>query len=91
MYEKNFESNRILFFHDLWEYIERKLKNDDGATVFVHPQSDNQHPSTSLIDPNHAYLDIKMANEIDAISDMSANLEKIIDDKFTPPEVRKQA
>jgi len=32
-----------------------------------------------------------MANEIDAISDLSANLEKIIDDSFTPVEVRDQA
>ena len=29
-----------------------------------------------------------MANEIDAISDLSASLEKIIDDPFTPTEVR---
>jgi hypothetical protein len=32
-----------------------------------------------------------MANEIDAISDLSANLEKLIDDPFTPTEVREQA
>jgi ABC-type Zn2+ transport system substrate-binding protein/surface adhesin len=37
IYEQKFESNHFLFFHDLWEYVERKLATQDGATLFVHP------------------------------------------------------
>lgn len=62
IYEQKFESNHFLFFHDLWEYVERKLATQDGATLFVHPLSDAQHPSASATDPNQAYLEIKMAN-----------------------------
>jgi hypothetical protein len=32
-----------------------------------------------------------MANEIDAISDLSSGLEKLIEDEFTPAEVKSQA
>jgi hypothetical protein len=32
-----------------------------------------------------------MANEIDAISDLSSGLEKLIEDEFTPTEVKNQA
>ena len=32
-----------------------------------------------------------MANEIDAISDLSSGLEKLIDDPYTPPEIKKKA
>ena len=62
IYEQKFESNHFLFFHDLWEYVERKLATQDGTTLFVHPLSDAQHPSASATDPNQAYLEIKMAN-----------------------------
>ena len=34
---------------------------------------------------------MKLANEIDAISDLSCNLEKILVDEFTPDSVRHQA
>jgi hypothetical protein len=91
IYEQKFESNHFLFFHDLWEYVQRKLDTEDGAALFVHPLSEAQHPSASSRDPKQSYLEMKMANEIDAISDLSSGLEKLIEDEFTPPEVKKQA
>ena len=45
LYEQKFESNKLMYFHDLWEYVERRLKDKDGATVIVHPADDNQHAS----------------------------------------------
>ena len=41
LYEQKFESNKLMYFHDLWEYVERRLKDKDGATVIVHPADDN--------------------------------------------------
>ena len=38
LYEQKFESNVLLNFFDLWEYIERKLATDDGVILFAHPQ-----------------------------------------------------
>jgi hypothetical protein len=32
---------------------------------------------------------MKIANEIDAISDLSSGLEKLIEDDFTPAEVKR--
>lgn len=89
IYEQKFESNHFLFFHDLWEYVERKLSTQDGATLFVHPLSDAQHPSASATDPKQSYLEIKMANQIDAISELSSGLEKLIEDGYTPVDVRQ--
>ena len=37
LYEEKFENNKIMYFHDLWEYVERKLADPDGATVMTHP------------------------------------------------------
>ena len=37
VYEERFDNNKIMYFHDLWEYIERKLADPDGATVITHP------------------------------------------------------
>ena len=39
-YEERFEANRILYFHDLWEYVERKMANQDTAVSLSHPQAD---------------------------------------------------
>ena len=55
LYEDKFENNKIMYFHDLWEYVERRLQDPDGATVINHPNNPEQHPSvpkTGL--PNHA-------------------------------------
>lgn len=70
LYEQKFEANRILYFHDLWEYVERKLSTG-GQVVIKHPQARDQHPSTASKDPHHAYLMTKTANEIDHINDLS--------------------
>jgi hypothetical protein len=37
VYEEKFESNCLLSFFDLWEYVERKLSTDEGITLFAHP------------------------------------------------------
>lgn len=37
IYEEKFESNCLLSFFDLWEYVERKLATDEGITLFAHP------------------------------------------------------
>lgn len=91
VYEQRFESNCLLNFFDLWEYVERKLSTEDGVTLFAHPVGNVQHPSASSKDPNQACLDLNQANEIDAINQLSQSLDKLIDDEFTPEHVRKQA
>ena len=46
LYEERFESNKIMYFHDLWEYMDRKLASIDGSTTVInHPTADKQHPS----------------------------------------------
>lgn len=55
----------------------------------MHPLSDAQHPSASATDPKQSYLEIKMANQIDAISELSSGLEKLIEDGYTPVDVRQ--
>ena len=46
LYEEKFESNKMMYFHDLWEYVDRKLASTNGSTVMInHPASDAQHPS----------------------------------------------
>ena len=52
IYQDHFENNMIMYGHDLWEYIERRLADPDGAVVMVHPENDKQHPSA----PNTASL-----------------------------------
>lgn len=37
-YAEKFEANRIMFFHDMWEYVERKLANG-GQVALRHPQA----------------------------------------------------
>jgi len=37
LYAKRFESSHLMYFFDLWEYVERKLSTDDGVTLFAHP------------------------------------------------------
>ena len=49
IYQDHFENNMIMYGHDLWEYIERRLADPDGAVVMVHPESDKQHPSAPNI------------------------------------------
>ena len=58
VYEEHFENNMIMYGHDLWEYIERRLANEDGATVIVHPADVKQHPSTpnTLSTQPHLYV-----------------------------------
>lgn len=51
MYEDKFESNKTLYFHDLWEYAERKLASADGSTtVITHPCAAKQHPLCARLD-----------------------------------------
>lgn len=84
VYEQKFESNHLLNFFDLWEYVERKLETEDGVTLVAHPRGNEPHPSASASDPSQAYLSLKMANEIDSISDLSASLETLIECEHTP-------
>ena len=58
VYKEHFENNMIMYGHDLWEYIERRLADPDGAVVLTHPESDKQHPSapnTASYQP-HLYI-----------------------------------
>lgn len=68
VYEEKFESNCLLSFFDLWEYVERKLSTDEGITLFAHPIGNIQHPSASAKDQNQAWFELNQANEIDAIN-----------------------
>ena len=58
VYEEHFENNMIMYGHDLWEYIERRLADPDGATRIVHPMDDKQHPSApnTLSSQPHLYV-----------------------------------
>ena len=58
LYEDRFDNNKIMYFHDLWEYVERKLAHPTGAVVMVHPLDDNQHPSVpnQLSSQPHLYV-----------------------------------
>ena len=80
-----------MYFHDLWEYADRKLASADGSTVVInHPCSDTQHPSAP-VKPFQTHQYIKQGLEIDTINEMSLELQKIIDDEYTPEEVKRQA
>lgn len=48
LYEEKFDNNKIMYFHDLWEYVERRLANPDGATVITHPNNPEQHASVPM-------------------------------------------
>ena len=98
LYEQKFESNTIMYFHDLWEYIERRLRDPDGATVITHPNDPNQHASApksgvlshdgATVQP-HAYM--KQANELDQMNHFIKELHKLIEDDNTPEWVKEQA
>lgn len=51
VYKTKFESNYLLNFFDLWEYVERKLQTQDGSVCIAHPVGNVQHPSASDKDP----------------------------------------
>ena len=72
VYRDKFENNMFMTFHDLWEYVERRLADKDGATVIVHPNDPKQHASAPKLGvPNHCgatmqpYAYVKQANELD--------------------------
>jgi hypothetical protein len=90
MYEEKFESNKTLYFHDLWEYAERKLASADGSTtVITHPCAAKQHPSApDSTKPFQAGMYVKQALEIDTINELSLELQKLIDDEHTPAAIR---
>jgi hypothetical protein len=44
IYEDKFESNKTMYFHDLWEYVDRKLASPNATTQINHPCA-AQHPS----------------------------------------------
>lgn len=90
LYEEKFESSKMMYFHDLWEYIDRKLASPDHATQIIHPASTNQHPSMpDKSKPYQAHQYVKQSLEIDTINDLSANLQRLIEDDLTPSPVRR--
>ena len=98
LYEEKFENNKIMYFHDLWEYVERRLSNGDGATEIRHPNNPEQHASAPKGGPlSHAgatkqpYLFVKQGNETDQMNNFSGELQKLIEDEHTPEWVKEQA
>ena len=91
LYEDKFENNKIMYFHDLWEYVERRLANPDGATVMTHPNNPEQHASTAMASADSGYLGpyghggasqqphafMKQTLEVDQINTLSAELQSI--------------
>lgn len=101
LYEEKFENNKIMYFHDLWEYVERRLADQDGATVIKHPNDEKQHASVPMANPNgqggpyshvgatqqpHAF--IKQAIEVDQINTLSGELQSIQDSDNIPDWVK---
>lgn len=66
-----------MYFHDLWEYVQRKLASE-GTTTVIHP-ADNQMPSGlnkgGETFPDQAYHYLKRTNEVDYINQLSISLE----------------
>ena len=90
IYQDHFENNMIMYGHDLWEYIERRLADPDGAVVMVHPESDKQHPSapnTASLQP-HLYL--QQNNEADQASQVISQIEEILESDQIPEDIRNQ-
>ena len=62
-----------MYFHDLWEYVDRKLANN-GTVVITHPTDLHQVASglnggsAANQHPEQAYNYLKKTNEIDQIN-----------------------
>ena len=82
-----------MYFHDLWEYVDRKLASADGSTTqLTHPCATKQHASApDRTKPFMANQYIRQSLEIDTINEMSLELQRLIDDDRTPEEIRKKA
>lgn len=99
LYADKFEGNRIMYFHDMWEYIERKLSEPDGAVRIVHPNDPVQHasaPRPGGVLAGHGasqqpHLYVKQANELDQMSKFASDLQVLIEDEYTPAWVKQQA
>jgi hypothetical protein len=79
-----------MYFHDLWEYVERKMSQPDGATVLInHPESKEQHASVPDHPSHKPYQQVRQSLEIDTINEMILELQKLIDDEYTPEDVKK--
>lgn len=82
-----------MFYHDLWEFVERKIAADanGGALTVLHPSNEDQMASTNgrQAHPDQAYNYLKRTNEIDQIHLLSMNLNAIIEDEHTPAEIKR--
>lgn len=72
VYEDKFENNKIMYFHDIWEYVERRLNDPEGAVLIKHPNDPEQHASVPKSGvPNHGgasyqpHIYVKQSNELD--------------------------
>jgi len=81
VYEEKFENNKIMYFHDVWEYAERRIADSDGAVLVNHPNDADQHASVPRSGvPNHGGASqqphnyIKQANELDQMNHFSDEL-----------------
>ena len=61
-----------MFFHDLWEYVDRKLESGGVVTV-AHPADRNQMAS-DMQEPDQPYNYMKRTNEVDEINQRSLAL-----------------
>lgn len=95
IYEDKFENNKIMYFHDVWEYAERRLADPDGAVQINHPCDPEQHASVpgqgvpshgGASSQPHNY--IKQANELDQMNNFSDELQRLRDDDYTPQWVK---
>jgi hypothetical protein len=69
MYEEKFEQNHYLNFHDLWEYINKKLSNEGENMAKV------------ISDSTYIQSYLHHLNEVDEIGALSKELEDIIKDE----------
>jgi hypothetical protein len=86
-----------MYFHDLWEYVDRKLANN-GVAVIAHPTDQVRQVASGLNggsavnqNPEQAYNYLKKTNEIDQINQLTLMLENVIEDDLTPPKIKEQA
>ena len=73
IYKERFENNHLMFFHDLWEYVDRKLESG-GVTTVAHPQDHLNQMASEMREPDQPYYYMKRTNLVDEINHRSLAL-----------------
>eukprot|EP00347_Sterkiella_histriomuscorum_P012579 403368026 len=82
LYRERFEDDMQVNYKDLWDYINKKLKNE-GENTFKIASGD---PSSEYLQQFLSHL-----NESDEINQLAEELQKVISEKDTPADMKKKA